>query len=136
MMLITKIRNLALVVATMGALLTPVLAIAPAGDVWAKKECGRGKQAVKTKFDFGCNGAHQNPIYDVAFAIIRFLSIGVGIVVVIAIVLAGIKYTTSEGNPEATRQAKQNIQNAILALFIYIFAFALINYLVPGGFLR
>lgn len=97
--------------------------------------CGEGENAIKTKFNFGCSGK-GNPIFDVLFAIIRFLTFGVGIVVVIAIILSGIKYTMSEGNPETTMAAKNQIQNAIIALMIYLFAFALLNFLVPGGLLR
>jgi hypothetical protein len=98
-------------------------------------QCGSGESAIKTKFDFGCRGK-GNPIFDVLFAIIRFLTFGVGIAVVIAIILAGIKYTSSEGNPEITMAAKTQIQNAVIALLIYLFAFALLNFLVPGGLLK
>lgn len=135
-MFLSKIQKTLLILATTVAVSVPVLAVSPAESALAARECGRGEQKVKTKFDFGCNGAHNNPIYDMGFAIIRFLSAGVGIVVVVFIILAGIRYATSEGNPEATMRAKQGIQNALLALLIYIFAFAAINYLVPGGFLR
>jgi len=103
-----------------------------------KDQCGKGEDAIRTRFDFGCVGNRlpnkfSSPIYDLAFALIRFLSIGVGIVVVVMIILAGIQYTTSEGNPEATMQAKSKIQSAIIALIIYIFSFAIIQWLVPGG---
>jgi hypothetical protein len=98
-------------------------------------KCGKGEDAVLIKFNFGCNGAHDNPIYDLAFTLIRFLSVGVGLVVAASIIMAGIKYSTSEGNPEATMQAKKRIQNSLIALLVYIFAFAIVNYLVPGGFL-
>ena len=95
--------------------------------------CGSGTQAVKTRFDFGCKHEAQNPIYDFIFAMIRFLTFGVGVVITIAIIMSGIQYTTSEGNPEKTMAAKNHIQNAIIGLMMYIFAFALLNYLIPGG---
>lgn len=100
-------------------------------------QCGSGSGAVKTKFNFGCLGDdYKGPggaIGDLAFAIIRFLSFGVGIFVVVAIIASGIQYTTSEGNPEATQAAKSRIQASIISLIIYIFAFAIIQFLVPGG---
>lgn len=98
--------------------------------------CGTGDSRITTKFNFGCNGAAKNPIVDLALAIIRFLAAGVGVVVVISIILAGIQYSTSEGNPEATMKAKRRVQASLIALVIYIFTFAIINYLVPGGFLN
>lgn len=95
--------------------------------------CGRGNSRVKTKINLGCNGAHHNPIIDLSYAFIRFLSFGVGVVAIASIVFAGIQYSTSEGNPEKTQQAKERIRNSILALLIYLFIFAIVQYLVPGG---
>lgn len=102
-----------------------------------KDTCGKGDDAVKVKFDFKCQGSdYEGPvgaIGDMAFAFIRFLSIGVGVAVVISIIVAGIQYSASEGNPETTQRAKQRIQNAIIGLILYIFIFAIIQFLVPGG---
>lgn len=95
--------------------------------------CGRGDSRVKTIIDFGCNGANKNPIIDMAFALLRFLSFGVGIVVIASIVFAGIQYTTSEGNPEKSAQAKKRVQDSVMALIFYLFIFAIVQYLVPGG---
>ncbi len=101
--------------------------------------CGNnGGTQVKTKFNFGClgnayPGDKLGPIEDFMYSIIRFLSAGVGIVVIISIILAGIKYSSSEGNAEATQAAKNRVKETLIGLFVYIFAFALIQYLVPGG---
>jgi lysylphosphatidylglycerol synthetase-like protein (DUF2156 family) len=103
-------------------------------------QCGSGDQAVKTRFNFGCvggnpewNGKNLNAIEDVAYAIIRFLSVGVGLVVVASIVWAGIQYSSSEGSAEATQAAKDRVRSSIIALIIYLFIFAIVQYLVPGG---
>lgn len=99
--------------------------------------CGKGDNAIKTKVNFGCQGGlYTGPggaIGDITFAIIRFISYGVGAVVVMSIIVSGIQYTTSEGNPETTQAAKNRIQRSIIALVFYIFAFSLIQFLVPGG---
>lgn len=92
---------------------------------------------VFTKFDFGCLGReapeNTSPILDLTFAFIRFLSIGVGIIVAISIIIAGIQYSMSEGNAETTSKAKGRIRSAILALFIYIFMFSILQFIIPGG---
>jgi hypothetical protein len=98
-----------------------------------KKVCGKGKQHVHTKLEFGCKRQNTNPIIDLAYALIRFLSYGVGIVVVASVVFGGIQYTTAEGNPEKSAQAKGRIQTSIMALILYLFIFAIVQYLVPGG---
>lgn len=67
--------------------------------------------------------------------IVRFLSAGVGIVIVLMIIVGGIQYITSQGNPQATASAKNRITNAIIALFLFIFMTAILNFLIPGGLL-
>lgn len=103
-----------------------------------RDQCGKGESAVKTKFNLGCvgndyEGDKLNPILDVIFALTKFLSAGVGIVLVGSIIWAGILYSSSQGNPEQTKAAKNRIQNAIIGLVLYMFIFAIVQYLVPGG---
>lgn len=100
--------------------------------------CGDGDQKVEISFDIGCKGVGggiTNPITDAAFAIIRFLSLGVGLVIVASITFAGIQYTTSRGDPKATAEAITRIKSNIVAFLIFIFAFAILNYVVPQGFI-
>jgi len=106
------------------------------GDQDGSYSCGDPSQKViHTAIDFGC--AHKgNAIIDLLFAIIRFLSIGVGLVVVGSIIVAGIQYTGSRGDPNATAQAIARIRNTLIALLIFIFAYAILNYIVPGTLLR
>lgn len=109
--------------------------------------CGNSKnpdENVHTNFDFGCLGPDYDidthgalgPVEDIVYAIIRFMSIGVGIVVVISIIIAGIQYTSSEGNPEVTQQAKDRVRFTVFGLFVYIFAYTIMQYLVPGGLFK
>lgn len=106
------------------------VSLAAKGD--SKDTCGEGENAVETKFDFGCQEV-GSPIEDLAYSLIRFLSFGVGLVLVASIIYAGIQYSSSEGSPEATMAAKKRIQNAIIGLVFYLFIFAFVQYLVPGG---
>ena len=101
-------------------------------------QCGKGLDAVQVGIDFGCRGEDYprpafNPIYDIAFAIFRFLSVGVGMVVIGSIIFAGVQYSASRGNPQATQAAIKRITGAISALVIYMFIFAIANFLIPGG---
>ena len=103
--------------------------------------------AIQTSINFGCNGNSctgtnlknycskpHNGIIDLIFAIIRFLSDGVGIVVIASIVVGGIQYIASSGDPNNTNKAIGRIRSSIIALIIYIFAYAILNYLIPGAF--
>jgi hypothetical protein len=96
-------------------------------------KCGEGTNAVETSIDLGCTGK-GNPILDMLFAAIRFLSAGVGIVVVFSTILAGIQYTTSRDNPESTQKAKGRLISNVVALVVFVFAYSILNFLIPGGF--
>lgn len=80
-------------------------------------------------------GLNENPIFKYMGTIIRFLSAGVGVVVMLMIVISGIQYITSSGNPDAVAGAKKRLTNAVLALVLFIFMAAILNFLVPGGLL-
>lgn len=65
--------------------------------------------------------------------IIDFLSAGVGIVVTGMIIVGGIQYSMAGGSPEAVSKAKQKIINALIALVVFIFIFAFLQWIIPGG---
>lgn len=66
---------------------------------------------------------------------INALSALVGIIIVIVIIVGGIQYSASADNPQAAAAAKKRIAGAVGALLIFIFMFAFLNYIVPGGVL-
>lgn len=121
-------------------------------NVSTQHQCGSGDGAVKTSINFGCKGesclsTHPDPNYcargvnasgilDVTFAIIRFLSYGVGLVIIASLVVAGIQYTTSQGDPKASAMAQERIKSTVIALIIFIFGYAILDYILPAGFLK
>lgn len=92
-------------------------------------------KAIVTAINFGCVGKGA-AMLDLTFAIIRFLSNGVGLVIIGSLIYAGIQYSGSRGDPQSTAMAVNRIQSTVFALLLFIFAYAIINYLVPGVFLR
>lgn len=64
---------------------------------------------------------------------VRLLSAAVGVVVVLMIVVGGVQYSSAGSDPQKVAEARKKITNAIVALLTYIFLFALLNWLVPGG---
>lgn len=65
--------------------------------------------------------------------IINFLAVGVGIAVVGGIIWGGMIYASSNGDSGKTKQAITIIVNAVVGLLLFIFMYALVNFLVPGG---
>jgi hypothetical protein len=96
---------------------------------------GNGQATVVTSIDLGCTG-RGNPIMDMLFAFIRLLSDGVGIVVIGSIIVAGIQYSASQGDPNNTSKAITRIRSSLIALLIFIFAYAILNYVIPGQILH
>ena len=56
-----------------------------------------------------------------------------GLIVAGSIILGGIAYITSEGDPQKAANARSRIQNSILALVAYMFLFAFLQFIIPGG---
>jgi len=111
--------------------------------------CGSVGGYVQTSIDFGCKGdgcsssvgtgycaKYHDGITDLLFAIIRFLSDGVGIVVVLSVIIGGIQYITSRGDPNATQSAIKRLTSALTALLVFIFAYAILNYVIPNEFFK
>jgi hypothetical protein len=65
--------------------------------------------------------------------IVDFLSAAVGIVVVAMIIIGGVQYSIAGDNPQKITAAKQRIANALLALVAFMFLFAFVQWLIPGG---
>ncbi len=74
-------------------------------------------------------------IIDYLVIFIQVLSGLVGLVIIGVMIIGGIQYSTARGNPQAVAAAIQRITNAVLALVVFLFAFALLQWLVPGGVL-
>ncbi len=114
---------------------------------FAYYECGNGTgDAVNTTINFGCYGNNcQSPkgkwvqycsvphsaITDLLFSLIRFLTDGIGLVIIGSLIFAGIQYSTSRGEPQQLKLATSRIHSILIALLVYIFAYAILNYLLP-----
>lgn len=96
---------------------------------------GDDNKAIYTAIDIGCAGK-GNAFLDMMFAIIHFLSNGVGLLLIGSLVFAGIQYTTSRDDPQAVASARNRMQGVLISLLLYVFAYALLNYLIPGALLK
>lgn len=111
----------------------PVYAGTSCGETVENAQGQVTQKPVITAIDLGCNGKVADPILDMVFGFIRFLSAGVGIVVVASVVIAGIQYTMARSNPQNVETAVNRIRTALIGLLIFIFAYAILDFLIPGG---
>lgn len=100
-----------------------------------------GKASSLSDGDVECKGKYKDldesncGILRVVTLFTRVLSGIAGLVIVIMIIVGGIQYSMSGADPSKVQAAKQKIINALVALLLFVFGFALLQYLVPGGIL-
>ncbi len=110
--------------------------------------CNDGRDAPKTCYGDGntsgvapgsfdsnpgkCRGQCNSIDQDLQIAM-NVLSIGVGVVVTLMMVMGGLQYMTSRDNPQAVQAARARIMNAVIAMVSYVFIYAFLQWIVPGG---
>ena len=80
-----------------------------------------------------CNTQGGNPVMSILIQVINFLAVGVGIAVVGGIIWGGMLYASSNGDAGKAKQGVTVIVNAIVGLLLFMFMYALMNFIVPGG---
>jgi Type IV secretion system pilin len=129
---LTFVGLLALLTIVTSGIAAPVSVFA-AGNCPSGPCCGgKAFHQVQTSIAIGCKGV-GNPITDMLFAILRFLTAGVGIVIVGSLIWAGIQYIFSQDDPSAVSAAKNRILHSVIALLMFIFAFAILDFIIPQG---
>jgi hypothetical protein len=86
--------------------------------------------------DNGKSGTDCTPVVNqpqdillIGLAILDILMRVAAILAVIFIIIGGIKYTTSQGSPDGTKNAKDTIVNALIGLGITIVASGVISFI-------
>ncbi|MBI3889824.1 hypothetical protein HY312_04625 [Candidatus Saccharibacteria bacterium] len=77
-----------------------------------------------------CGATSKDELPSLIKNVINILLFIVGVIAVIAIVIGGIRYTTSNGDSSQTKAAKDTILYAVVGLVVAILAFAIVNFVV------
>lgn len=131
---IGKIRKALLIIVAFLLFLSLSSSLASAATCPIQPQTGTCAPGTKSTQDLS-----DNPIIKDINLIVNFLSIGVGVVVIAMIIIGGIQYilagsdVASPGKPSAVAAAKQRIVNSLIALVAYLFIFAFLQWLIPGG---
>lgn len=67
--------------------------------------------------------------------IVTLLTVSIGVIAAISLVVAGIQYGSAGNDPGKVQKAKHRMGQTLLGVLAYLFLFAFLNYIVPGGFL-
>ena len=101
--------------------------------------CNSGDLCIKSAADPAATSCTQNSCNIVkAYLIpaINLLSVLLALIAVISLIMAGIQYTASAGDPQKVSAAKARIRNTVIAIVAYIFLYAFIQFIIPGGYLN
>ena len=91
-------------------------------------------QAIQQSIGGSCTtGCDPNSLNNTIAAITNVILFVAGAASIIMIVIGGLRYVVSGGNPSAINDAKNTILYAIVGLVISVSAFAIVNY-VLGAF--
>lgn len=88
---------------------------------------------------FSCNNMSEaeclasNPILQWLSWASSVLTAFIGVGAVIMITLGGLQYITSRDNAQSVQNAKKKIYNAIIGLAAFIFLWAFLQWIIPGG---
>jgi hypothetical protein len=64
---------------------------------------------------------------------INILSGAVLVAAVIMLIIAAIQYSSAGGEPNGVKAAKTKITNVLIGVVAYVFLYAFMNWLIPGG---
>lgn len=129
-------RKITLFIAAIATTLSMGLAFAAPSPAYAQADKETTKDKVTCEpgnTNPDCKPATQADLLKLIQNIIKFLAAGVGVVVTTMFAYSGFRYLTAGNNPSQVADAKSHISNALLALLLYIFGMALLNFIVPGG---
>ncbi|MBH1980718.1 hypothetical protein I8H83_05585 [Candidatus Saccharibacteria bacterium] len=75
-------------------------------------------------------GGSGGNLQDGIQTVINLLLFLIGVISVIAIIIGGIRYTTSNGDAGQTKAAKDTIMYAVIGLIVAIMAYAIVRWVV------
>lgn len=78
----------------------------------------------------GCDGGSSTELPNVIINILNGIIAVSGLVAVVFVIVGGIQYMTSAGDPGKTKKAKDTILYAVIGLVICVLAFAIVNFVV------
>lgn len=63
---------------------------------------------------------------------VDLLTVLAGLAIAASVIFAGIRYSSSGGNPQAAAEAKKRITNAVIATVCWVLLYTFLNWLIPG----
>lgn len=96
-------------------------------------DCFGDVQSINLNNDCSSSTADCNIVSKYINPAIAFVGILGGIAVTVGIIIGGIEYASSGGDPQKAASGKKHIKAAVIALLGLLFLWAFIRFLMPSG---
>ena len=123
-----KLKNFVGVVASAAIVATSMFAT----PVFADVNCPNGSENNTAPTLAGCNVKQDNTLMPTIKKIIDVIISVLGIAAVVVIVLGGVQYTTSAGDPARVKRAKDTILYGVIGLVVALLAWAIVNFVLTS----
>lgn len=118
-------KILALLIATVTVLMVSVAPAFAIDDI-----CNSGEAKGLPNYEVLCGGGTEADLQANVQNILSTVFVWMGIISVIVIIIGGIKYMTSQGDPGKVKSAKDTILYAIIGLVVSVLAYAIVNFIL------
>ena len=81
-------------------------------------------------FQLVCRGGGESDLQDVVRNVLSAIFGFIGIIAAVMIIIGGVKYSTSAGDPGKVQSAKNTIMFSIIGLIVALSAFAITNFIL------
>ena len=125
---IKQMKRLILVACALMMFGFSAMALAPTASAQFKKEACEGLKSVDP--DVRCNESAPDPINKLLALFINIFSVVVGVIAVISIIIGGLKFITSHGDPANLNAARNTIIYAVVGLVIVALAQIIVRYVL------
>lgn len=119
------VKKLSAIVVSLVLAMTPIATFASSVDI-----CNQGSFSDPLICGTPGTGTKEEQLMGVVHNVLNAIYGIIGVIAVVMIVIAGVKYTTSQGDPGKVQSAKNTILYSIIGLVIAIMAFAITDFII------
>ena len=94
--------------------------------------CDNPSVAEEVKAASGCSGHTTGTLDKAIINILNGIIAAMGLVAVIFVIIGGVNYMTSTGDPSKVEKAKKTILYALIGMAICVLAFAIVNFVIAN----
>ncbi len=94
--------------------------------------CGNDKISAEIKAANGCPGTNAPKLEKTVINILNAIIAILGLVAVVFVIVGGVQYMTSTGDPGKVKKAKDTILYALIGLAVCVASFAIVNWAIDA----